>query len=715
MQMIRVRKQWFLKWTAAMVAVVMMLGMIPHFSKIIVDAESQADIIVSVALGEEGYTEGSNNDNKYGAYFNQNNVAWCALFISWCARQAGIPTSIIKTTAWAGDMGSSQRTGNFGSQYYPKGSITPQKGDIVYYDWNKNGSSDHVEIVISVNESSKTFTSIGGNTKGDSGSTEGVRRHSNYSFTSSYIVGFERPNYNSSVTPPANDDELGIPYPRPQVSSTVWLGKNGITSGDYVKWLQTALNKADDAGLAVDGQFGSGTTAAVKNFQAKYGLTQDGQAGTATINKLVEVIKSQNSISLSIDIWLSNDKMGVETSKIETGNWYYLCYKIYDKNSSKLLSEVTSNYKDYSITEIIYNPDGSIFNSCTYNNSDNNWIGIKPSNAGTYKWKIILKVGDRESSTEKEFIVSESKPNLEAPNLNVDVNGQDVTLSWNLVENATHYDVRIYYKDGTSYEDYWGESETQNSLTVTLPANTEFKAQVCSANKYYENCWTYCQPVTFKTGANSYVITFDSNDGTCSTTNKTVTNGTTYGALPTPTRAGYDFNGWYTSKSGGTKITSDTIVSITENQTLYAHWSETFYIVMIYFFENDGTDNFSSMILDPYSTYYEPELNPREGYNFLGWYTEKEGGILVTTDTIYDLLADGALDMLCLYAHWEKIKIPGDLNSDSTLTTADAVLLQKHLLNQTTLTETQYNLADLNADGAVNGFDLALLRQKLLA
>ena len=60
-------------------------------------------------------------------------------------------------------------------------------------------------------------------------------------------------------------------------------------------------------------------------------------------------------------------------------------------------------------------------------------------------------------------------------------------------------------------------------------------------------------------------------------------------------------------------------------------------------------------------------------------------------------------------------QIPGDLNSDSTLTTADAVLLQKYLLNQTTLTETQYNLADLNADGAVNGFDLALLRQKLLA
>lgn len=59
--------------------------------------------------------------------------------------------------------------------------------------------------------------------------------------------------------------------------------------------------------------------------------------------------------------------------------------------------------------------------------------------------------------------------------------------------------------------------------------------------------------------------------------------------------------------------------------------------------------------------------------------------------------------------------IPGDLNSDNTLTTADAVLLQRYLLQERTLTQTQWQTADLNADGTVNGFDLALLRQKLVA
>ena len=58
--------------------------------------------------------------------------------------------------------------------------------------------------------------------------------------------------------------------------------------------------------------------------------------------------------------------------------------------------------------------------------------------------------------------------------------------------------------------------------------------------------------------------------------------------------------------------------------------------------------------------------------------------------------------------------LSGDLNSDNTLTTADAVLLQRYLLQERTLTQTQWQTADLNADGTVNGFDLALLRQKLV-
>lgn len=51
--------------------------------------------------------------------------------------------------------------------------------------------------------------------------------------------------------------------------------------------------------------------------------------------------------------------------------------------------------------------------------------------------------------------------------------------------------------------------------------------------------------------------------------------GYAYGQLPSPTRAGYTFTGWYTKKSGGTKITANKKVTIKRTQTLYAHWKKT--------------------------------------------------------------------------------------------------------------------------------------------
>ncbi len=74
--------------------------------------------------------------------------------------------------------------------------------------------------------------------------------------------------------------------------------------------------------------------------------------------------------------------------------------------------------------------------------------------------------------------------------------------------------------------------------------------------------------------ANEYTVKFNTNGGVCSTPSKTVTYGSTYGDLPTPTRDYYEFLGWYTAKTGGTKITSSTKVSITAEQTLYAQWKQ---------------------------------------------------------------------------------------------------------------------------------------------
>ncbi len=58
-------------------------------------------------------------------------------------------------------------------------------------------------------------------------------------------------------------------------------------------------------------------------------------------------------------------------------------------------------------------------------------------------------------------------------------------------------------------------------------------------------------------------------------TGKTVTYGGTYGDLPTPRKTGDTFTGWYTAKSGGTKIESTTKVTIANDHTIYAHWASS--------------------------------------------------------------------------------------------------------------------------------------------
>ncbi len=71
-----------------------------------------------------------------------------------------------------------------------------------------------------------------------------------------------------------------------------------------------------------------------------------------------------------------------------------------------------------------------------------------------------------------------------------------------------------------------------------------------------------------------FTVTFNANGGGVSTSSKTLSYGDAIGTLPTPTRDYYTFNGWYTAKSGGTKITTSTVFSGSSNVTVYAQWTQ---------------------------------------------------------------------------------------------------------------------------------------------
>ena len=83
--------------------------------------------------------------------------------------------------------------------------------------------------------------------------------------------------------------------------------------------------------------------------------------------------------------------------------------------------------------------------------------------------------------------------------------------------------------------------------------------------------------------ARPLTVTFDPNGGTLAEADKTksLMTGEPYGTLPVPSYEGYDFAGWYTEQNGGTKIESDTTVTVFGTQTLYAHWTEHEYTVTV--------------------------------------------------------------------------------------------------------------------------------------
>ena len=110
---------------------------------------NQKEDLIAVAETQIGYTYSSGT--KYGAWYGSGftTAAWCAMFVSWCANQAGISTSIIPKHASCDDgMNWFKNRSQWHNAAYYGGSYTPQRGDIVYYsDGHTQSDSTHVGII----------------------------------------------------------------------------------------------------------------------------------------------------------------------------------------------------------------------------------------------------------------------------------------------------------------------------------------------------------------------------------------------------------------------------------------------------------------------------------------------------------------------------------------------------------------------------------------
>lgn len=91
-----------------------------------------------------------------------------------------------------------------------------------------------------------------------------------------------------------------------------------------------------------------------------------------------------------------------------------------------------------------------------------------------------------------------------------------------------------------------------------------------------------CMPIPMGDNVNAAEetakVTFDPSGGTASFVSKEVVSGSAIQVLPTATKAKYTFLGWFTEKTGGTKITPDTV--ITEDSIFYAQWKREYLVVI---------------------------------------------------------------------------------------------------------------------------------------
>lgn len=159
-------------------------------------------------------------------------------------------------------------------------------------------------------------------------------------------------------------------------------------------------------------------------------------------------------------------------------------------------------------------------------------------------------------------------------------------------------------RTGYTFTGWTGSNGTTAQKSVTIPKGS-------TGNKNYTANWK----------ANTYTVSFDSNGGSSVTTTLTVTYDGTYGTLPNATRDGYTFDGWYTLASGGTKIESTNRVYITQNVSLFAHWTQ-----VVWKFGYTGS---SQTFTAPYDGNYKIELWGASGamygtYSGNGAYTSGE-------------------------------------------------------------------------------------------
>ena len=278
---------------------------------------------------------------------------------------------------------------------------------------------------------------------------------------------------------------------------------------------------------------------------------------------------------------------------------------------------------------------------------------------GAYTFTVIDPAASGETSSGVKSVtingVEQDGPTYRLPapdGGNNDAGAEYTVVATDNAGNETTATVRTYRRHHEhSYGD-WSKDGTSHwhECTDDDCPNRNESIKDKAAHVYTDDADTTCDVCGYERtvtppAPTEFIVTFDGNGGTPSVGSMTTTD-QKLTSLPSASRSGsYSFDGWYTEKSGGTKITTDTVFSA--NTTVYAHWTYiggynppvAYYTLR---FETGGGSDIPS-VRETYNAYIDlTQYVPTwRGHTFIGWYRErglinKVSGVYLTKDmTVY--------------------------------------------------------------------------------
>ena len=492
---------------------------------------NQRNDIIGVAKTQLGYREGNNNDTKYGTWYGLPNQPWCAMFISWCARQAGIPTSVLKNSAVAAPDAQ-----YFNIPYYNGASYTPQPGDLFF-----TKSFSHVGLVYYIDGS--YFYTIEGNSN-TNGSSEGTSVVSNRRKISNFYFGV--PNY-SGGTSHSIDSNYGknfTSYPKEkitagnifdenhnQISSTAWIGTSdectihevytdGCCKVSYP--LDSGGTKTVYSKISL---FNTHTHAYLEEFEAAhphhkymrcscgdYYYTNSDAATYQTAYEEAHPHREYSKCNMCGDITYSGNKAYVNDCtecKGMASNWSFENYtmpgshNVYLNSDFNFFGTVKSELPINWVGIVIYDGDDNELASLNMY-PGTNFCDISVMNdqfdfsalpSGKYKILVHANNPNNDYAILYKDVFNVGAPLLNAPTPKVaTTSAGNVIVTWNSVENANNYDVRFFTLSGESVKNEWGVCGT--SYETHLP-DGDYKLWMCSSNSNFYNCYTYGEEIYF--------------------------------------------------------------------------------------------------------------------------------------------------------------------------------------------------------------------------